>query len=709
MTETGSQVAERTEIRTCGVESADHLAELNRAQRTAVEFGINGPMKISGSPPLLIIAGAGTGKTKTLAARVAHLILHGADPSRVLLLTFTRRAAEQMTRRAQRIVAGVSATVSTSGNSLLEWSGTFHGIASRLLRIYAKQVGLDPAFTIMDSSDSADLLDLVRNDLGFSTPSMRFPKKGTCLRIYSHVVNTQQSLEKSLHDCFPWCDSWNTELNALFRAYVETKQKRSILDYDDLLLFWKHLMADATLSARLRSRFDHILVDEYQDTNALQAAILLGLKPDGRGLTVVGDEAQSIFSFRGATVRNILDFPRQFDPKAQVITLEQNYRSTQPILDACNAVLSLSVEGFKKQLFSEKASTLKPSLVTAEEERDEAEFVIEHVLENREAGIDLSHQAVLFRASHHSSRLEIELRLRGIPFVKYGGVKFLESAHVKDLLCVLRWIENPRDSIAAFRALQLLPGIGPRRAKKAYDHIEQRNHDLAALHTYHVSSATAQDWPIFCDLLVNLRKQSTYWHVQISVVRKWYQPYLEMKYDSVPQRISDLEQLEQIAASYTSRQQFLTDLTLEPPAATERQRSLPVDDDDCLVLSTIHSAKGQEWRAVFILHVTDGCIPSHRSLGTVQECEEERRLLYVAMTRARDQLHLIHPFRSYRRQRDTWGDNWTSTLRSRFIPDSILGTFEQKAQGNHRQGDRLVEARNSSELAKRLRDMWRVG
>jgi DNA helicase-2/ATP-dependent DNA helicase PcrA len=297
--------------------------------------------------------------------------------------------------------------------------------------------------------------------------------------------------------------------NALFRAYVETKQKRSVLDYDDLLLYWQHLMADPSLSARVRSRFDHVLVDEYQDTNALQAAILLGLKPDGRGLTVVGDEAQSIFSFRGATVRNILDFPGHFDPQAHIITLEQNYRSTQPILDACNAVLSLSDEGFKKELYSEKASTLKPTLVTAEEERDEAEFVIEHVLENREAGIDLSHQAVLFRASHHSSRLEIELRLRGIPFVKYGGVKFLESAHVKDLLCVLRWIENPRDSVAAFRALQLLPGVGPRHATKAHDHIEHHGHDLAALHTYRVSSATAQDWPIFCDLLVSLRRQST--------------------------------------------------------------------------------------------------------------------------------------------------------------------------------------------------------
>jgi DNA helicase-2/ATP-dependent DNA helicase PcrA len=253
-----------------------------------------------------------------------------------------------------------------------------------------------------------------------------------------------------------------------------------------------------------------------------------------------------------------------------------------------------------------------------------------------------------------------------------------------------------------------LPGVGPQHAKKAYDHVEQRNHDLAALHTYRVSSATAQDWPIFCNLLVSLRKQSTNWHGQVGVVRRWYQPYLEGKYDSVPQRNSDLEQLEQIAASYSSRQRFLTDLTLEPQTATEHQRELPVDDEDCLVLSTIHSAKGQEWSAVYVLHVTDGCIPSHRALETPQKIEEELRLLYVAMTRARDQLHLIHPFRSYKRQRDTWGDNWTSTSRSRFLPDSILAVFEQKACGRHHQQDGLAETGNPGEVARRLRDMWKL-
>jgi DNA helicase-2/ATP-dependent DNA helicase PcrA len=706
MTEIEFQIAEGTGVQIGGVDFTDHLVELNTAQRAAVEFGTNRSVNTSGSPPLLIIAGAGTGKTKTLAARVAHLILCGADPNRVLLLTFTRRAAEQMTRRAQSIVAGVVASVSASGSFLLEWSGTFHGIASRLLRIHAAQIGLNSAFTIMDRSDSADLLDLVRNDLGFSEPALRFPKKGTCLKIYSYVTNTQQSLEVSLRDCFPSCDSWITELNALFRAYVETKQKRNLLDYDDLLLHWKFLMEDPNLSASVRSRFDHVLVDEYQDTNALQAAILLGLKPDGRGLTVVGDEAQSIFSFRGATVRNILDFHRKFDPEAQIITLEQNYRSTQPILDACNAVLSLSCEGFKKELFSERLSALKPTFVMAEEEKDEVEFVITRILENRESGLEFQQQAVLFRASHHSSRLEIELGLRGIPFVKHGGTKFLESAHVKDLLSVLRWVENPRDSIAAFRALQLLPGIGPQHAKKAYTHVEQHNHDLATLHRYRVGSATAQDWPLFCDLLITLRKN---WHGQVGAVRKWYQPILEGKYDGVPHRINDLEQLEQISASYSSRGQFLSDLTLEPLSATEVQRAQPADDDDYLVLSTIHSAKGQEWNAVYVLHVTDGCIPSHRALETPEELEEELRLLYVAMTRARDQLHLIHPLRSYKHQSNKWGDSWTSSSRSRFFPDSILGLFKQEAHGRKRLQDQLEDAECSGAVARRLRDMWPVG
>src|SRR2546422_7448493 len=404
------------------------------------------------SSPLLIIAGAGTGKTNTLAHRVAHLINSGADPGRILLLTFTRRAAEIMTRRAERIV-GKKARVS--------WSGTFHSIANRLLRLHANAVGLDPSFTVLDRSDSADLLNVIRHDLGFAKLPARFPRKDTCLAIYSHVVNTRRAIESTLKHSFPAYTDWVEQLKALFRGYVEAKQKRALLDYDDLLLYWFYL--DGEL---VRRRFDHVLVDEYQDTNALQAEIVLTL---GRSIPVVGDDAQAIYAFRGATVRNILDFPSHFDPPATVIKLEQNYRSTQPILAASNAVIGLAAESYRKNLFSERRSEQQPLLVAAKDEQAQAGYIVERGLEQREAGILLHHPAVLMRAAHHSDLLEIELGKRNIPFVKYGGLKFLQAAHVQHGLCLLRLAENAPDDLAGFRVLQLLPGIGPAHARRMLD------------------------------------------------------------------------------------------------------------------------------------------------------------------------------------------------------------------------------------------------
>src|SRR3989449_10260157 len=368
---------------------------------------------VAAPAPLLIIAGAGTGKTNTLAHRVAHLIKEGTDPGRILLLTFTRRAAEIMPRRAERIV-GKKACVS--------WSGTFHSIANRLLRLHASAVGLDPSFTVLDRSDSADLLNVVRNDLGFARLAARFPKKDTCLAIYSHVVNTRGPIATTLKHTFPAYVDWSDQLKQLFKGYVDAKQIRHVLDYDDLLLYWWYLMSDRSSVISIRNRFDHVLVDEYQDTNALQAEIVLKL---GKSITVVGDDAQAIYAFRGATVRNILDFPSHFDPPATAIKLEQNYRSTQPILDASNALIG-------KSLFSERRSEQKPLLVAAKDEQAQADYIVERVLEQREAGVPLHHQAVLMRTAHHSDLLEIELGRRNIPFVKYGGLKFLEAAHDKD-------------------------------------------------------------------------------------------------------------------------------------------------------------------------------------------------------------------------------------------------------------------------------------
>jgi DNA helicase-2/ATP-dependent DNA helicase PcrA len=677
---------------------ADHLDALNAAQRDAV---------VHDDQPLLIIAGAGSGKTNTLAHRVAHLILRGADPRRLLLLTFSRRAAAEMSLRTQRILARAAAATGTATTPhTIGWSGTFHAVANRLLRLHAPDIALDPAFTVLDRSDAADSIDVVRNDLGLAKSEHRFPKKATCLAIYSRVVNAQEPLAKTLDESFPWCKEHADDLRRLFAAYVELKQRHHVLDYDDLLLYWLHLMQDDALAARVRRRFDHILVDEYQDTNALQAQILLRLRPDGRGVTVVGDDAQSIYAFRAATVRNILDFPQQYSPPARVVTLEQNYRSTQPVLDAANAVISFATERFTKNLFSERRSDARPFLVSAADEDAQVDYVVTRILEAREAGTPLKRQAVLFRAAHHSDALEIELSRRNIPFVKYGGLKFLEAAHVKDALCVLRWGENLRDRVAAFRVLQLLPGVGPTSAQRAADALAEWAYSLDAFARHAPPSPARADWPSLCGLLARLR-QDVDWQAQMGLVRRWYQPHLERIYDHAHLRAQDLDQLEQIAAHYPSRERFLSELTLDPPQATGDHAGPPLRDEDYLILSTIHSAKGQEWDNVFILNAADGSIPSDMSTEHPEQIEEERRLLYVAMTRARDQLHVIHPLRFFIRQQRRYGDSHVYAPRTRFIPDSILGRFARVSHGTIAAADTADAARTTAvDIGARLRAMW---
>ncbi|MFZ1921011.1 MAG: ATP-dependent helicase, partial [Xanthobacteraceae bacterium] len=456
---------------------AARLLELNPQQRRAVEHGGATPAACG---PLLIIAGAGSGKTNALAHRVAHLIEHGADPHRVMLLTFSRRAAAEMTRRVGRILADMTRGAASPAHSIC-WAGTFHSIGARLVREFADDIGVGREFTIHDREDSADLMNLIRHELGFSKTKERFPAKGTCLAIYSRAVNSETALAEMLDSCFPWCAMWQDELRRLFATYVEAKQAQNVLDYDDLLLYWAHMMQEPSIAREVGARFDHVLVDEYQDTNRLQASVLLALKPNGAGLTVVGDDAQAIYSFRAATVRNILDFPGHFSPRAEVITLEQNYRSTQPILVAANAVIGLAEERFTKNLWSERKSAERPWLVNVRDEADQAHYVVEKVLQHREAGLALKTQAVLFRTSHHSGLLEVELTRRNIPFVKFGGLKFLEAAHIKDMLALLRFAENPRDRVAGFRVIQLLPGIGPAIAGKALDRIAAAADPAAAL------------------------------------------------------------------------------------------------------------------------------------------------------------------------------------------------------------------------------------
>ncbi|MEM5382440.1 ATP-dependent helicase [Paraburkholderia phymatum] len=711
----------------------DWLAKLNDAQREAVEYGTDDIARPAGA--LLVIAGAGSGKTNTLAHRVANLVVKGVDPRRILLLTFSRRAALEMTRRVTRIAGAALGTRAALAQGLT-WSGTFHSVGARLLREYADLIGLSPAFTINDREDSADLMNLVRHELGFSAKEKRFPSKSACFAIYSRVVNTGASLADVLNGAFPWCREWEADLRALFAAYVDAKQKQSVLDYDDLLLYWSHMAAEPAIAADLSGRFDHVLVDEYQDTNRLQASILLALKPDGRGLTVVGDDAQSIYSFRGATVRNILDFPTHFDPPAKQVTLERNYRSTQPILEASNAVIGLASERYTKNLWTDKASAQRPHLVTVADDADQARYIVEQVLAAREAGMKLKAQAVLFRAAHHSAALEIELTRRNIPFVKFGGLKFLDSVHVKDVLAVLRWAENPRDRVAGFRVVQLLPGVGPATAARVLDDIASRagapgsggsggsgggaldaSHGVShctasALAAFAPPARALEDWHPFVALMSSVCARQTPWPAEFEMVRRWYEPHLERNHEDASIRQADLAQMESIAGTYASRERFLTELTLDPPDATSDESGVPLIDEDYLILSTIHSAKGQEWRNVFVLNGVDGCIPSDLGTGSEEEIDEERRLLYVAMTRAKEDLHIVMPQRFYVHNQTHLGDRHVWASRTRFIPPHLLPLFDSHAwppapvAAAPTRAGLAAAAQAKIEIAAKLRKMW---
>ncbi|MVW70555.1 ATP-dependent helicase [Bordetella sp. 15P40C-2] len=650
----------------------DYLSDLNPAQREAATYGTGSP----DAPALLVIAGAGSGKTSTLAHRVAHLVLNGADPQRMLLLTFSRRAALEMERRVGKVLQRVMKLHSSQKAPSLPWAGTFHSIGARLLRDCAGRIGLSENFTIHDRGDAEDLMGMVRHELGFSATAERFPLKGTCLAIYSRVINSQSPVGEVLKHAFPWCTQWEDALKRLFAAYVEAKQDQQVLDYDDLLLYWSEMMQDDDLARDVGARFDHVLVDEYQDTNRLQSAILLAMKPDGRGLTVVGDDAQSIYSFRAATVRNILDFPSQFTPPAHIITLERNYRSTQPILDASNAVIGLARERYTKNLWTDRASDIRPALVTVSDEAGQARWVADQVLAQRETGATLKSQAALFRAASHSAALELELTRRNIPFVKFGGLKFLEAAHIKDVLSLLRWAENPRSRLAGFRVAQLLPGVGPAIAGRLMDALADAAEPMRVLESFKPGNAAKSDWNGLIDAYTALRDSGQRWPADLDIAIGWYAPQLERLYDDARVRRADLDQLARIGAGYASRERFLTELTLDPPDATSAEAGPPLRDEDYMILSTIHSAKGQEWKSVYVLNVVDGCIPSDMSTGTADEIEEERRLLYVAMTRAKERLHLIVPQRFYVHQQSGMGDRHVYGNRTRFIPEPLLPLFE---------------------------------
>jgi len=681
--------------------------ELNSQQQAAVEFGKQDHTGNFNSTPLLIIAGAGTGKTNTLAHRVAYLINNNVDSEKILLMTFSRRAAKELVERSKRILRSQLKFQKTASLQL-PWTGTFHSVANRLLRYYAKSIGMDSGFTVIDRNDAEDLIDILRHELNLTTTSKRFPKKSTCLNIYSRCINSQDELATVLKKDFPWCEHWQAQLKQLFALYTERKIQQLSLDYDDLLLYWYHLVADPKMAAFIAAKFDHVLIDEYQDTNLLQAGILTRLFPNGKGLTVVGDDAQSIYSFRSAEVDNILNFPRLFKPAAKVIALSRNYRSIQPILDLSNRLLSDSKVGYKKNLVSDKCGSHKPELISVEDDSQQALYIVRQLLKEREAGTALRDQAILFRSSHHSDRLEIELMRHDIPFVKYGGLKFLEAAHVKDFIAIARWAENPKHRISGFRILKLIPGIGPATAMKALDYLELNNFQFSSLETFSAPPAAENFWSALITLLVDTQNQAVQWPAQMDRIKNVYLPLLDENYESDLARSGDIEQLVNLSQQYASCEQFTSELTLEPPISSSDLASSPHKDDDFVILSTIHSAKGQEWKNVFILNVADGNFPNEYAAGDNKAIEEERRLLNVAITRAKQNLHLIQPLKYWVPEQAKNGSRHVYGAKSRFLTKGVCSTLKLThwSDGNYKVTEPQLPYPALNNIQDAIRNRW---
>ncbi len=637
----------------------DLTAELNAEQAAAAQHG---------DGPLLVIAGAGTGKTRTLIYRLAQLIERGVTPERILLLTFTRRAAQEMLARAERLVGSASKRVQ---------GGTFHATGHRLLRQFGPDAGLPRDFSIMDQGDAEDLMQLARAALGYGKQEKRFPKKETLHYIYSRHLNVERPVERILEEEYPQFADFGRDIVRIFAEYTSRKSERNLVDYDDLLLFWAMMLEQSpALADRISGLYDHVLVDEYQDTNLLQARILRGLCRRHTNITVVGDDAQSIYSFRGALFRNILDFPKQF-PDTHIVALEQNYRSTQPILDVTNTIISRALERFTKSLWTQRGGSDAPWLVTARDEQAQTRFVVDRILELHEEGTPLREIAVLVRAGYMSADLEIELTNRNIPFEKWGGIKFLEAAHVKDVLAFLRVLENPRDEVSWYRILMLMPGIGDVTARAMMESMADRSWDPDAF-SHFVPPPRARDAHTgLADLIRRLRgvrHEDGGVGEDIDEIRALYDSILSERYDRSEPRLADLDQLRVIAAAYPDRSAFLAALALEPPSNTQDLGGGSDSDDDVLVISTVHSAKGKEWDAVFVIWAVDGWFPSSRSLDDEDQLEEERRLMYVAATRARNHLAITYPLNVYATRR---GSDYSIDQLSRFIDRGVRDRMQR--------------------------------
>ncbi|MFA5350868.1 MAG: ATP-dependent helicase [Candidatus Omnitrophota bacterium] len=625
----------------------DYKNELNKAQLEAVE-SINGPY--------LVIAGAGSGKTRVLVHRVAYLVEQGVRPDQILLLTFTRRAAEEMLRRASLLLDERCKKIS---------GGTFHSFANMILRKYAKLLEINNNFTILDQADAEDTVNLVRTQLGYNKSEKRFPRKHAILEVISKSVNKSEDIADVLYDEYPQFMEFGEEIKNIRQEYNKYKRQKSLLDYDDLLVFLKNLLSKhEDVRASLSAKYKYIMVDEYQDTNKLQAHIACLLAADHTNIMVVGDDAQSIYSFRGANFKNIIDFPKIFK-NTKVITLEENYRSTQPILNLTNAVISQAKEKFEKHLYTKKKEGNMPIFLDCPDENSQSRYVADKILELREEGLGLKDIAVLFRSGWHSNDLEIELVSRNIPFAKYGGQKFVEAAHIKDLLSYLRIAYNALDQVSWLRALLLIPKIGPKTATKIIETVIDDTKDKGWLDKN-------GELVRLLELLQSVNCQRDAPAKIIEKFLSYYQPLLKIKYDDFNKRLNDLDSLLRIADRYKTTEQFLVDMALEPPERSLVEAGKRDRDDSPLILSTIHSAKGLEWHTVFLIYVAEGHLPSYLSLETDDQIEEERRLFYVAATRAKVNLFLLKPHidRSPRSFMDGGGS--VSTQVSRFLDQGGL-------------------------------------
>lgn len=657
------------------------VARLNAQQRAAATFQ---------GAPLRILAGAGTGKTTTLTTRVAWLVDSGVPAERIMLLTFTRRAAREMVGRTRALLAESSATSSRSR----VLGGTFHSVAHRTLRRHAAALGLPEGFSVLDASDAADVIDLVRQELDADRADRavgaqrgrRFPRKATLLDLYSRSVNTQRPLSAVIDEVAPWCVDQVEPIADICRAYVARKRSLGLLDFDDLLLYWRAAAADERLGALIAAEVDHICVDEYQDVNALQVDVLRALRPDGDGLTVVGDDSQAVYGFRGASPRHLLQIDQVF-PSIQTVLLEQNYRSTQHILDVANALSEDAPAGFMARLHSGESTGERPSLVRCGDEDAQVDAVCARVLEHREEGIALREQAVLVRAAHHSDLLELELSRRRIPYVKYGGLRFLEAAHVKDLVCLFRLADNPRDELAWFRLLQLIEGVGPVTARRVITTLGLTEPGTAAevllrwpLAAERLTAGSRVHADHLTEALVRASGESLIAHAER--LRRALTPLIEHAYENGESRLADLDALVAAAQDAARLSDVAADLTLEPPRSTGDLAGHPLIDEDWLVISTVHSAKGLEWDVVHLINAADGNFPSDMALTTKEGLEEERRLFYVAVTRPRKALHVYVPLRFHYRPKGR-DDDHTFGQPSRFLSAEVSSRFDQRTVSHH--------------------------